>query len=42
MPDRDGSLWVQLNGSVLLRYRNGAFDRPVSDASLWSRITAMS
>jgi ligand-binding sensor domain-containing protein/signal transduction histidine kinase len=42
MPDRDGSLWIQLNGAVLLRYRNGAFDRPVSDASLWSRITAMS
>ena len=42
MPDRDGSLWIQLDGATLLRYRNGAFDRPVADNSLGSRITAMS
>ncbi|HXB69385.1 MAG TPA: two-component regulator propeller domain-containing protein [Candidatus Acidoferrales bacterium] len=42
MPDREGSLWIQLDGATLLRYRNGVFDRPVADASLGSRITAMS
>src|SRR5580700_10703639 len=42
MADRDGSLWIQLDGAALLRYRNGAFDRPVADASWGFHITAMS
>ena len=42
MPDRSGNLWIRVEGSTLLRYRNGVFDRPGADASLSSRITAMS
>ena len=42
MGDRDGNLWIRLDGAVLLRYRNGVFDRPVSAASLNARITAVS
>src|SRR5580700_9595280 len=41
-PDRDGNLWVRLEGSTLLRYRDGVFDSPASDlASMNSLITAM-
>jgi len=41
-PDRDGNLWVRLEGSTLLRYRDGVFDSPTSDlASMNSLITAM-
>jgi ligand-binding sensor domain-containing protein/signal transduction histidine kinase len=41
-PDRDGNLWVRLEGSTLLRYRNGVFDNPTSGAaSLNSAVTAM-
>jgi ligand-binding sensor domain-containing protein/signal transduction histidine kinase len=41
-PDRDGNLWVLLEGSTLLRYRDGVFDSPASDlASMNSLITAM-
>jgi ligand-binding sensor domain-containing protein len=42
MPDRYGNLWIRLEGSTLLRYRDGVFDRPGADASLRARITAMS
>jgi ligand-binding sensor domain-containing protein/signal transduction histidine kinase len=42
-PDRDGSLWIRLEGSTLLRYRGGVFDNPTSGpAALNARITAMS
>ena len=40
--DRDGSLWIRLEGSTLLRYRDGVFDSPTSAlASVNSLITAM-
>jgi ligand-binding sensor domain-containing protein len=40
--DRDGNLWIRLEGATLLRYRDGVFDGPVSDlVSLNSRITVM-
>jgi ligand-binding sensor domain-containing protein/signal transduction histidine kinase len=38
MADRDGNLWIRLQGN-LLRYRNGFFDIPA--ATLASRVTAM-
>lgn len=41
MPDRQGNLWIQLEGVNLLRYRNGVFDRPSSSTPLPARITAM-
>ena len=42
MLDRDGTLWIRLEGANLLRYRNGAFDSPVPRSDLLtSRITAM-
>ena len=41
MPDRDGNLWIGLDGATLLRYRSGVFDRPVAETSLNSRVTAM-
>jgi len=41
-PDREGNLWVRLEGSTLLRYRDGVFDSPTSDlSSMNSLITAM-
>jgi ligand-binding sensor domain-containing protein len=40
MTDRNGSLWVRLDGATLLRYRNGVFDHPVPDALLTSNITS--
>jgi len=41
-PDGDGNLWIRLEGSTLLRYRDGVFDSPISDlASMNSLITAM-
>src|SRR5207302_1159759 len=28
LADKDGSLWLRLPGSAVLRYRNGVFDQP--------------
>src|SRR5580704_3734973 len=40
--DRDGNLWIRLEGATLLRYRDGVFDTPAPNLqSLNSRITAM-
>ncbi|HEX3876850.1 MAG TPA: two-component regulator propeller domain-containing protein [Bryobacteraceae bacterium] len=39
MPDRNGSLWIRLEGT-LLRYRDGIFDKPA--APLIARMTALS
>ncbi len=41
--DRDRSLWIRLDGSTLLRYRDGVFDSAPSDlGSSNGRITTMS
>src|SRR5439155_18688943 len=42
MLDGHENLWIRLEGSSLLRYRDGVFDVPVSGVSLTSRVTAMS
>ena len=39
-PDRDGNLWVRLEGSVLLRYRDGVFNVPSSPPAPKLLITA--
>ncbi len=41
MADREGNLWIRLDGATLLRYRNGVFDRPPTGALLIANITAM-
>jgi signal transduction histidine kinase/ligand-binding sensor domain-containing protein len=41
--DRDGNLWIRLEGAAILRYRDGVFDAPAASLALLnSRITAMS
>jgi signal transduction histidine kinase/ligand-binding sensor domain-containing protein len=41
-PDRDGGLWVRLQDLTILRYRNGAFEDPLSGRASHLNVTAMS
>ncbi len=42
LPDRSGNLWIRLEGSTLLRYRDGVFGLPGADVPLPARVSAMS